>query len=182
MTENTNTAEQTTPPEMDRVADLQKQLQEARDNYTRALAEAENTRRRAAKEREDTAKYAVSQFAREMLTVADNFSRALGAVPPEGLDDATKNLVQGIEATQRQLMATFDRFGIKPSGQVGEAFDPNLHRVMSEAPSADVPAGHIVQVLQPGFVIEGRLLREALVVVASSATTTTTEKKLDTSV
>ena len=149
-----------------RIAELEKQLAEMKDRALREMADAENTRKRAHKEQEDVRKYAVSSFAKEMLAVADNFRRALDAVPADDTDPALKNLMAGVEATERQLLATFDRFGIKKIEPLGQAFDPNFHQVMTEIDAPDKPAGTVVQVLQDGYVIQGRLLREALVAVA----------------
>jgi molecular chaperone GrpE len=137
-----------------------------KDQVLRALADAENTRRRAQKEREDTSKYAVANFAKEMLNVADNFHRALDATPKETNDPALRNLITGIEATERQLQAALERFGIKKIDPLGQAFDPNFHRVMMEVDDPDQQAGTVVQVLQSGYIIHDRLLREALVAVA----------------
>ena len=146
--------------------DTAAQIASLKDQVLRALADAENTRRRSQKEIEDSRKYAVTNFARDMLSVADNFSRALDATPKDTDDAALKNLLTGIEATHRQLMATLDRFGIKQMEPVGQPFDPNFHRVMMEIESTDQAPGTVVQVLQPGYVIQDRLLREALVAVA----------------
>src|SRR5271154_3972383 len=154
-------------------------IAELKDQLLRALAEAENTRRRAQKERDDTAKYAVANFAREMLSVADNFNRALEALPKNTSDPAVKNLVTGVEATGRQLQSALERFGIRELAPLGQPFDPNFHRVMMEIDDPDKPPGTVVQVLQPGYVIHDRLLREALVAVAKGAPTTAT--KVDTS-
>ena len=146
------------------------EIRQLKDQLLRARAEAENTRRRAQKEREDTSKYAVANFAKEMLAVADNFSRAVEAIPAEARkSEPTKNLIAGIEATERQLQVTLERFGIKKLTPLGEVFDPNFHRVMLEMEDTDQPPGTIVQVLQPGYVIHDRLLREALVAVAKGA-------------
>ncbi len=152
-----------------RITELEKQLAEMKDRALREMADAENTRRRAQKEREETSKYAVASFAKEMLAVSDNFRRALDAAPNENTDPAVKNLIVGIDATERQLLATLDRFGIKKIDPVGQPFDPNFHRVMMEVDAADQPAGTVVQVLQAGYVIFDRLLREALVAVAKGA-------------
>jgi len=149
-----------------RIAELEKQLAEMKDRALREMADAENTRRRAQKEREDTSKYAVATFAKEILGVADNFRRALDAAPTDNTDPAVKNLITGIDATERQLQSTLDRFGIKKIDPIGQPFDPNFHQVMMEVDSPDKPAGTIVQVLQSGYVIHDRLLREALVAVA----------------
>lgn len=153
------------------------QLAEMKDQLLRALADAENTRRRAQKEREDTAKYAVGNFAKEMLGVADNFARAMEAIPKDVKDPVVKNLVAGVEATERQLRGVMERFGIKEMEPLGEVFDPNFHRVMMEVDDPDQPPGTVVQILQPGYTIHDRLLREALVAVAKGATTA----KVDTS-
>jgi len=155
------------------------QIAVLKDQVLRALADAENTRRRGQKELEDTRKYAVSSFARDILNVADNFSRALEAMPKDIEDAGVKNLITGLEATERQLQASLDRFGIKKMNPVGQPFDPNFHRVMMEMESTDHPAGTIVQVLQPGYVIHDRLLREALVAIAKPSATSS---KVDTSV
>ncbi len=149
-----------------RIAELEKQLAEMKDRALREMADAENTRRRAQKEREETSKYAVASFAKEMLAVSDNFRRALDAAPNENTDPAVKNLIVGIDATERQLLVVLERFGIKKIDPVGQPFDPNFHRVMMEVDAADQPAGTVVQVLQAGYVIHDRLLREALVAVA----------------
>lgn len=134
----------------------------------RALAELENTRRRAARERDDTAKFAISSFARELLAVADNLRRALDAIPGDAreTDELLNKLSEGVEATERQLLAAFDRFGIKKMEPLGQPFDPNFHQVMFELENTGQRAGTVVQVLQPGYTIHGRLLREAMVGVA----------------
>lgn len=155
------------------------QVTQLKDQLLRALAEAENTRRRAQKERDDTAKYAVANFAREMLGVADNFNRALEALPKDSRDPAVKNLIAGVEATGRQLQATLEKFGIRELDPLGKPFDPNFHRVMMEIDDPDQPPGTVVQVLQAGYVIHDRLLREALVAVAKGAGAT--QPKVDTS-
>lgn len=151
--------------------DSAKQIASLKDQVLRALAEAENTRRRAQKEREETSKYAVSNFAREMLNVSDNFRRALDATPKDSNDPALKNLIAGIDATERQLQATLERFGIKKLEPLGQPFDPNFHRVMLEVEDATKTPGTVTQVLQAGYVIHDRLLREALVAVAKGAAT-----------
>lgn len=154
-------------PVVDPLVAAQAELAQVKDQMLRALAEAENVRRRTQKELDDTRKYAVANFAKEMLGVADNFRRALEAVPQNAAqNEALKNLMAGIEATERQLLASFERFGIKKIEPLGELFDPNFHRVMMEMDDPDQPAGTVIQVLQPGYMIQDRLLREALVGVA----------------
>ena len=161
-----------------RIADLEKQLAEMKDRALREMADAENTRKRAQKEREDTSKYAVAGFAKDVLAVADNFSRALAAAPNETSDPTVTNLLTGLQATERQLMATLERFGVRKIEPIGQPFDPHFHQVMMEVDAADQPAGTVVQVLQAGYVIHDRLLREALVAVAKGGPAA---EKVDTS-
>ena len=146
---------------------MQLEIDQLKDQALRAMAEAENTRRRMQKEVEDSRKYAVSSFAKDMLAVADNFRRALDTIPKDAAgNEVVKNLVTGIEATERQLLASFERFGIKPINPLGQPFDPHFHRVMMEQEDATHPAGTVVMVMQTGYMIHDRLLREALVAVA----------------
>jgi molecular chaperone GrpE len=161
-----NTQASVSDPVASRVAELEKQLAEMKDRALREMADAENTRRRAQKEREETSKYAVGNFAKEMLGVADNFSRALAAAPSETSDPTVANLIAGVQATDRMLQSALDRFGIRKIEPVGEMFDPHFHQVMMEVDAPDQTPGTIVQVLQAGYVIHDRLLREALVAVA----------------
>lgn len=155
------------------------EIKQLKDQLLRALAEAENTRRRAQKEIEDSHKYAVGNFAKELLVVADNFRRALEASPKEGLrDESAKSLVTGVEATERQLLAVLEKFGIKKiEPPIGQPFDPHFHRVMMEQENTGHPAGAITLVLQTGYMIHDRLLREAMVAVAKGAPA---EHKVDT--
>lgn len=152
-----------------------------KDQVLRALAEAENSRRRMQKEIDDTRKYAVSSFAKEMLGVADNFRRALEAVPQgaDGNDETLKTLITGVEATERQLLSGFERFGIKKIEPLGQQFDPHQHRVMMEIEDANHPAGIVVQVLQSGYMIHDRLLREAMVAVSKGGNAAATPHKVD---
>lgn len=147
--------------------ELAAEVEHLKDQMLRAMAEAENTRRRLNKELDETRKYAVSNFAKEMLAVADNFRRALEAIPKDnGNNDTLKQLVAGVEATERQLLAGFEKFGIKKINPMGQPFDPHFHRVMMEVEDTAHPQGTIVQVLQEGYVVHDRLLREALVAVS----------------
>ncbi|MBI3419907.1 MAG: nucleotide exchange factor GrpE [Proteobacteria bacterium] len=162
-----------------RIRELEAQLAEVKNEALRHLAEAENTRKRGAKEREDTAKYAVSGFAREMLEVADNLHRAIAAVKPEMLDNpGVKALFTGVEATDRQLQSALERAGIKKIEPLGQKFDPNLHRVMIEVDAPDKEPGTVVQVMQPGYMIHDRLLREAMVAIAKGGTSGSVDKKI----
>ncbi len=139
-----------------------------KDQLLRALAEAENVRRRAQREREDAAKYAIANFARDVLQVSDNLHRALEAIPAAALaeDEALRSLHEGVTATERQLDAALERQSVKRIWPMGEKFDANLHQAMFEVPTVDHLPGTVVQVMQAGYVIHDRLLRPALVGVA----------------
>ena len=147
-----------------------KEIAELKDKLLRALAENENLIRRARREREDTAKYAAANFARDMLTVADNLHRALAAVPEEmrNVDDAAKAFIDGVELTGRELLAALARHGIRRISPLGEKFNHDLHEALFEVPTADVAPGTVVQVLEDGYVIHDRLLRAAKVGVAKA--------------
>ena len=159
--------------ESDLATELEKLIAEnaaMKDQLLRALAEVENTRRRSQRDREDFARYAASPLAKEILPVADNLARALAAVPAEALanDEALKNLVDGIAATERQLQAALERHNITRIDPLGEKFDSHWHQAMFEVPDSGKPGGTVVQVLQPGYRLHDRLLRPALVGVAKS--------------
>ena len=147
---------------------LQDEVASLKDQRLRALAEAENIRRRAEKEKSDASQYAVTKFARDMLGIADNFARALAAVPAEvraAADPQVAAVLDGVEATDRQLIQTLERYGVKIVDTSGK-FDPNLHQAIAEVPGNGKPAGTIVDVMQTGFMIGDRLLRPAMVTVA----------------
>jgi molecular chaperone GrpE len=156
-----------TPP-VDPLAAKDAEIAKLKDQLLRALAETENTRRRAERDREDTAKFAVANFARDMLAVADNLKRAVDSVPADAKtgNTALATLLEGVELTDRQLQSLFEKHGIKPVAPLDQPFDPNFHQAMFEVPGTGKPGGTVVQVLQPGFTIHGRLLRPALVGVA----------------
>jgi molecular chaperone GrpE len=142
---------------------------ELKDQRLRALAELENTRRRAEREKQDASQFAVTRFARDMLTVADNFSRALAACPQElrdAADPQVKGVIDGVEVTERQLLTTLEQHGVKMIDTADAKFDPNLHQAVAEVPGEGKPAGSIVHVIQTGYTINGRLLRPAMVTVA----------------
>lgn len=152
-----------------RVEALTAELAAAKDAHLRALAEQENMRRRSQKEREDTQKYAVTGFAREMLSVSDNLRRALEAVPEaERENPAIAALFQGVEMTERLLLNVFEQQGIKKLDPMDQPYDPNFHRVMFEAPVPGKAPGTVIQVMQPGYTIHDRLLREAMVGIAKA--------------
>jgi molecular chaperone GrpE len=150
-----------------RVAVLEAELAEHKDRLLRALAEAENTRRRTQRERDDATKYAISGFAKELLSAADNLRRALDSLPEAEVgDERTRNLLAGVAATERELLSVFDRHGIRRIDPLGERFDHNLHQAIFEVDYGDRPPGTIVEVLQPGYVLHDRLLRPAMVGLA----------------
>jgi molecular chaperone GrpE len=144
---------------------LKIELAQAKDQMMRALADAENTRRRAIKEREDAGKYAVSSFAKDMLDVADNLRRALDSMPKDLVENEPrlKNLIDGIQATERTLLKNFEKHGIRKIEPLDEIFNPNYHEVMFEASLPGKPAGTIMQVLEAGYLLHDRLIRPARV-------------------
>jgi molecular chaperone GrpE len=150
------------------LAAARQEAAQLKDQLLRALAEAENVRRRAQREREDAAKYAIANFARDVLQVSDNLHRALEAIPQTALaeDEALKSLHEGVSATERQLEAALERQQVKRVWPMGEKFDANLHQAMFEVQTAEQAPGTVVQVMQAGYTIHDRLLRPALVGVA----------------
>ena len=160
-------AEATPASPEERAAVLEAELAEAQDKLLRALAETENVRRRAQRERVDAEKYGLTKFAGDLLSVADNLRRALDSLPEaEAKDDRTKSLLAGVAATERELLAAFERHGLKRIDPKGERFDHNFHQAIFELEQTGKPAGTVVQVLQPGYVLHERLLRPAMVGVA----------------
>ena len=138
-----------------------------REQALRYAAEAENTRRRAEREANDARAYAIQKFARDLLGVADNLSRALQHAPREHEDAGVKNLVLGIDMTEKELQGAFERNGLKKvEPQPGARFDPHLHQAMMEEAAPGVPSGCVVRALQAGYELYGRIVRPALVVVA----------------
>ncbi|MGQ0675299.1 MAG: nucleotide exchange factor GrpE [Rhodospirillales bacterium] len=152
----------------DPLAQKDAEIAQLKDQLLRALAETENTRKRAERDRDDAAKYAIGNFARDMLAVADTLMRALDSVPADAKagNAALAILLEGVELTDRQLQSLFEKHGILRLAPMDQPFDPNLHQAMFEVPGTGKPNGTVVQVLQPGFTIHGRLLRPALVGVA----------------
>jgi len=152
--------------EHDRTAELENQLAEAKQQVLYAQAEIQNVRRRTEKETQDARAYAATSFARDILSVSDNLSRALQAIPADlREDDRLKGLVTGLEATGREVESVFGRHGITKVAAMGEQLDPNKHQAMMEVPS-DAAPGTIVTEMQAGYMIKDRLLRPALVGVA----------------
>ena len=151
----------------DRLLALETELAEAKDRLLRALAETENTRRRAQREREDLQKYAITGFAKDLLSPVDNLRRALDSMPEAEVQDAKlRALLDGVAATERELLAALERHGVKRIDPKGEKFDHNFHQAIFEAENSGQTAGTVVEVLQPGYVLHDRLLRPAMVGVA----------------
>ena len=138
-----------------------------KEQILRYAADAENTRRRAEREANDARAYAIQKFARDILGVADNLSRAL-AHHPDSEDAAVKNFVLGVEMTDKELQSAFERNGLKKIEPArGEKFDPHQHQAIAEVPGTDVAGGGVVEVMQPGYELLGRLVRPAMVMVAA---------------
>jgi molecular chaperone GrpE len=148
---------------------LEREHAEMKDRLLRTLAEMENVRKRTEREIADSRLYSVTSFARDLLVVADNMRRALEAVTPElrsTAESGVKALIDGIELTERELLKALEKNGVRQFTPQSEKFDPNLHQAMFEIPDATVPAGSVVQVVQPGYMIGDRVLRPALVGVS----------------
>jgi molecular chaperone GrpE len=148
---------------------LAKEAAEARDKMLRTLAEMENLRKRTSREVADARTYGITGFARDVLDIADNLQRALDALPAEAreaADSGLKALIEGVELTERSLLNTLEKNGVKKFDPSGGKFDPNFHQAMYEVPDPSVPAGTVVQVMQSGFMIGDRILRPALVGVS----------------
>jgi len=150
------------------VATLEGRIAELTDRLLRAHAEMDNLRKRTERDKEDTAKYAISKFAREVLSIGDNLQRAMAAVPPGAADadPALKALIDGVSMTDREFLNILERNGVKRLVPEGQPFNPHQHQAMTEIENRDVAPGTVVQVYQPGYILEDRVLRPAMVVVA----------------
>jgi molecular chaperone GrpE len=156
-------------PETGSVEALAKEAAEARDKMLRTLAEMENLRKRTAREVSDARLYGITGFARDVLDIADNLQRALDAVPAEARANADAGLaalIDGVELTERSLLNTLEKNGVKKFDPAGQRFDPNFQQAMYEVPDPSVPSGTVVQVMQAGYTIGERVLRPALVGVS----------------
>ena len=139
-----------------------------KDQALRYAAEAENTKRRAEREANDARAYAIQKFARDLLGVADNLARAMEHAPTDASDPLVKNLAIGLQMTEKELLGAFERNGLKKVEPAkGVKFDPHMHQAVMEQPAEDVAAGGVMQVLQSGYELFGRILRPAMVVVAA---------------
>ena len=146
------------------------EIADLKDKLLRALADTENLRRRSQKDREDALKYSSANFARDMLSVADNLRRAIESIPEDGDPDgqALVGFIEGISLTEKELLSTLERHGIQKVEPMGEKFDPQYHEAMFEVPTNDAAAGTVVQVVETGYVIHDRLLRPAKVGIAKA--------------
>jgi molecular chaperone GrpE len=163
-----STPESAAPP-ADAAAALVAEVAALQDRHLRTLAEMENLRRRTEREVADARLYGITQFARDIVTVADNMQRALAALDHElreKADAAVKGLLDGVELTERELLKVLEKHGVRKIEPQGQKFDPHRHQAMFEVPDPSVPAGTVVQMVQPGYLIGERVLRPALVGVS----------------
>jgi molecular chaperone GrpE len=150
---------------------LKEEAAALKDRLLRMAAEMENLRKRTEREKAEATLYAASNFARDLLSVADNLSRALQALPSDERDSAgeiEKNLIAGVEVTERELLNVFQRHGIRRIEAVGQKFDPNFHQAMFEIPTNEKPPGTVMQELQSGYAVGERCLRPSLVGVSKA--------------
>jgi len=154
----------------DPLAEAQREAAEFKDKALRTLAEMENLRKRTEREVADARLYGNASFARDVLAVADNMQRALDAIEPELRNDAKVNsLIEGVELTERELLKVLGKHGVKKFSPDGEKFDPNVHQAMFEMEHAELPPGHVAQVIQAGYMLGDRVLRPAMVAVVKAA-------------
>ena len=153
----------------------EKEIADLKDKLLRTLADMENLRRRSQKDREDALKYSSANFARDMLSVADNLRRAIESIPEEADPDgaAMVGFIEGIALTEKELLSTLERHGIEKIDPTGEKFDPQFHEAMFEIPTVDAESGTVLQVVEVGYVIHDRLLRPAKVGIAKAGSAAT---------
>ena len=151
-----------------RIAELETQVAELEDKWKRAMAETVNVQQRAERAKQDATRYGAANFAKEMLSVADNLQRALAAIDEDArkADDSLDNLWTGVEMTEREMLNAFERLGVKEVPAEGHKLNPHVHDAMMEMDAPSVPVGTIVQVVQTGYMLHDRLLRPAKVIVA----------------
>jgi len=157
--------------EIDAAGKADAEIADLKDKLLRALADIENLRRRSQKEREDALKYASANFARDMLSVADNLRRAIESIPEEGDPDgaALVGFIEGIALTEKDLLSALERHKITKIEPMGEKFDPQFHEALFEIPTNDAASGTVMQVMETGYTIHDRLLRPAKVGIAKAA-------------
>ena len=165
-------AAQATEISSDGVEDMteEEEIADLKDKLLRTLADMENLRRRSQKDREDALKYSSANFARDMLSVADNLRRAIESIPEEADPDgaAMVGFIEGVALTEKELLSTLERHGIEKIDPMGEKFDPQFHEAMFEIPTVDAESGTVLQVVEAGYVIHDRLLRPAKVGIAKA--------------
>ena len=165
---DTNAAPAAPDDQQDQTEALRAEIAQLKEQVLRVAADAENTKRRAEREANDARHYAIQRFSQDLLGAADNLARALQAAPRDDADPAVKNLVTGIEMIEKDLIAAFDRNGLKRLDPPrGAKFDPHRHQAMMEQPADDVGAGAVLQVMQAGYELHGRLVRPAMVIVSA---------------
>ena len=154
-----------------REAELSAEAAALRDQLLRTLADLDNVRKRGERDKEQTRKFGIANFAKDLLSAADNLRRALDHVPEDqtGLDQGDRNLIVGVEMTEREVLAAFEKNGVRRIDPMGEKFDYNFHQAMFELENTGKEPGTVVQVLQPGYAIEERVLRPAMVGVAKGS-------------
>lgn len=159
----------TSPDSQEALKKLESENTDLKDRLMRALAETENVRRRAERDLEDMRQYAVTNFAGDMLRVADNLERALDSVPAEVREGggAVKALIDGVELTEKEMLRSLNKHGVQPLHPLGERFDPNFHEALFEAYDPSVPSGTVNKIVETGYTIGSRLLRPAKVGVTS---------------
>lgn len=164
-----------------RIIELETEIASIKDKAMRALADAENTRKRAEREKVDASKFAITKFAKDLLEVADNMRRALDSIPEDRREesDLIKNIVIGIEAVDKTLLKTMENHGVKKLEPTEGKFDPNFHEAMFEAEIPGKNAGEIIQLVEPGYILNDRLLRPARVGVCKASTGGETNKGID---
>ena len=164
-------AEPPVDPRDAEIAALKDEVAALKDRLLRLAAEMDNLRKRTEREKAEATLYAATNFARDLLSVSDNLGRALQALPTEERERAgeiERNLIAGVEVTERELLNVFQRHGIRKIEAVGQKFDPNFHQAMFEIPTSEKPPGTVMQELQPGYAVGERCLRPSLVGVAKA--------------
>jgi molecular chaperone GrpE len=166
--------------ESDRIGSLEAEVTKMRDQWMRAVAEAENVRKRAQRDQEEMSKFAVTAFARDMVSVLENLKRAAESIPADKREgnDLLKTLGEGIDLTLQELLGIFQRYHITRIDPLHQKFDHNLHQAVVQVERPDVPPGTVIQVVQAGYTIHDRLLRPAMVAVSKQGELA---KKVDTS-
>lgn len=157
-----------------RIAALEEEVAKLKDNFVRAVAETDNVRKRSQRDLEENSKYAVTGFAKDMVSVLENLKRASESFTPEAMGESVllKTIAEGVYLTLQELLGIFQKFGIARIDPMGQKFDHNLHQAVAQVEQADKESGTVIQVVQSGYMIADRLLRPAMVVVSKAANET----------